>query len=60
MLPTAGGNRAVAGVVAEDTGKAAGQEHLQGNQSAPEPDRACRACYTHIHRGCNPSAFDKT
>lgn len=60
MLSTAGGSRAVAGVVVEDMGKAAGQEHLQGNQPAPAPDRACRACHTHIHKGYTPSAFDKT
>lgn len=36
MLPTAGGSRVVAGAVVEDTGKAVGQEHLQGNQPAPE------------------------
>lgn len=44
----------------EDMGKAAGQKHLQGNQAAPEPDRACSACHSHIHRGYTPLAFDKT
>lgn len=60
MLPTAGDSRAVAEVVVEDTGKVAVQEHLQGNQPAPEPDRAYTAYHTHIHRGYIPSAFDKT
>lgn len=60
MLPTAGDSRAVAGVAVEDTGKAAGQEDLQGNQPVPELERACRACYTHIHTGYTVVALDKT
>lgn len=60
MLPTAEGSRVVAGLAVEDTGKAVGQEDLQGTQPVPELERACRAHHTHIHTGYMLAAFDRT